>query len=116
MNASDLNEPVGAGTNTNEGWYERGQQVIPGGVNSPVRAFRSVGGVPFFVARGSGAHIWDVEGAKYIDYIQSYGASILGHADPDVISAITEAAALGTTFGAPTPGEVLFARGLHFSE
>ena len=112
MNASDLNEPVGAGTNTNEGWYERGQQVIPGGVNSPVRAFRSVGGVPFFVARGSGAHIWDVEGAKYIDYIQSYGASILGHADPDVISAITEAAALGTTFGAPTPGEVLLAEAL----
>jgi glutamate-1-semialdehyde 2,1-aminomutase len=94
---------------TNLGWYERGRAIIPGGVNSPVRAFRSVGGVPFFVQRGQGAYVWDVEGARYIDYIQSYGASILGHADPQVIAAISAAATNGTTFGAPTPGEVRLA-------
>ena len=94
---------------TNLGWYERGQAVIPGGVNSPVRAFRSVGGVPFFVQSGRGAYITDVEGTEYVDYIQSYGASILGHADPEITTAIGSAAVLGTTFGAPTPGEVRLA-------
>ncbi len=89
--------------------FERGLAVIPGGVNSPVRAFRSVGGTPFFVARGSGARIWDVEGNEFIDYVQSYGASILGHAHPEVVAAITRAAAGGTTFGAPTEGEVVLA-------
>jgi glutamate-1-semialdehyde 2,1-aminomutase len=72
-----------------------------------VRSFRSVGGgVPYFVARGEGAHVWDTEGRQYLDYVQSYGASILGHADPRVVGAVSSAAALGTTFGAPTRGEV----------
>lgn len=94
---------------TNEALFERGLRVIPGGVNSPVRAFRSVGGVPYFVERGEGAYVVDVEGTRFIDYVQSYGASILGHAHPKVIEAITTAAVKGTTFGAPTPGEVRLA-------
>lgn len=95
--------------NTNQSLFDRACRVIPGGVNSPVRAFRSVGGTPYFVARGEGAHVWDVEGRKYLDYVQSYGASILGHAHPKVIEAIRAAALEGTTFGAPTLGEVLLA-------
>lgn len=74
-----------------------------------MRAFRSVGGTPYFVARGEGARVWDVEGNEYIDYVQSYGASILGHANPEVVRAITQAAARGSTFGAPTEGEVVLA-------
>ncbi|MGI9577533.1 MAG: aminotransferase class III-fold pyridoxal phosphate-dependent enzyme, partial [Microthrixaceae bacterium] len=98
-----------AGASTNESVFERGLKVIPGGVNSPVRAFRSVGGSPMVVARGSGARIWDVEGNEFVDYVQSYGASILGHAHPAVIEAINRTAAGGTTFGAPTEGEVVLA-------
>jgi glutamate-1-semialdehyde 2,1-aminomutase len=94
---------------TNDELYRRGLARIPGGVNSPVRAFRSVGGTPYFVARGEGAHLWDVEGTRFIDYVQSYGASILGHAHPAVVAAIRDAAARGTTFGAPTEGEVRLA-------
>jgi glutamate-1-semialdehyde 2,1-aminomutase len=94
---------------TNEALFERAQQVIPGGVNSPVRAFKSVGGTPYFVARGEGASVWDVEGRRYLDYVQSYGASILGHAHPAVIEAVRKAALAGTTFGAPTEGEVRLA-------
>jgi glutamate-1-semialdehyde 2,1-aminomutase len=94
---------------TNEELWERACAVIPGGVNSPVRSFRSVGGTPYFVARGEGAFVWDVEGRRYLDYVQSYGASILGHAHPVVVAAIREAAAEGTTFGAPTEREVLLA-------
>jgi glutamate-1-semialdehyde 2,1-aminomutase len=97
---------------SNEGLFARAQSVIPGGVNSPVRAFGSVGGTPYFVARGCGAYVWDVEGRRYLDYVQSYGASILGHAPPDVVSAISAAAGLGATFGAPTEGEVLLAEQL----
>ena len=89
--------------------FSRAQQVIPGGVNSPVRAFRSVGGTPYFVARGEGAYVWDVDGNRYIDYVQSYGASILGHAHPKVVEAITRAAGDGTSYGAPTEREVLLA-------
>jgi glutamate-1-semialdehyde 2,1-aminomutase len=92
---------------TNEGLFERAQRVMPGGVSSPVRAFRAVGGTPYFVARAEGAWVTDVEGNRYLDYVQSYGASILGHAHPDVVEAIRGAAGLGTTYGAPTPGEVL---------
>lgn len=99
-------------TDTNAGWYERGLARIPGGVNSPVRAFRSVGGTPYFVSRAEGAYLWDVEGNRFIDYVQSYGASILGHAHPAIIDAIREAAPRGTTYGAPTPGEVLLAEEL----
>ena len=97
---------------TNEELYERGLRVIPGGVNSPVRAFRSVGGVPYFVSRAEGAHVWDVSGLRFIDLVQSYGASILGHADPEVVAAITSAAGRGSTYGAPTEGEVVLAEEL----
>jgi len=94
---------------TNRELYERAQLVIPGGVNSPVRSFRSVGGTPYFVARAKGPHVWDVEGRRYVDYVQSYGASILGHAHPDVVAAIVAAAPDGTTYGAPTEREVALA-------
>jgi hypothetical protein len=77
---------------TNARFRERACRVSPGGVNSPVRAFRGVGGTPYFVARGAGAYVWDVEGARYLDYVQSYGASVLGHAHPKVIEAIRQAA------------------------
>jgi len=94
---------------TNEGLFDRARRVTPGGVNSPVRAFRSVGGTPYFVAGGSGAYVTDVEGNRYLDFVQSYGASILGHAHPAVVEAIARAAREGTTFGAPTEREVLLA-------
>lgn len=97
---------------TNQDLFDRGQLVMPGGVNSPVRAFRSVGGTPYFVARGEGAHVWDVQGARYVDMVQSYGASILGHADPEVVEAIRDAAGRGSTYGAPTQGEVELAEAL----
>ncbi len=80
--------------------------MLPGGVNSPVRAFLSVGGIPYFVERAKGSRVFDSEGNEYLDYVQSYGASILGHADPAVIAAIQDAATRGTTFGAPTLREV----------
>jgi glutamate-1-semialdehyde 2,1-aminomutase len=92
---------------TNESLFERSCRVTPGGVNSPVRAFKAVGGTPYFVASGQGAYVTDVEGTTYIDYVQSYGASILGHAHPKVVEAVRRAAGEGTTFGAPTPREVL---------
>lgn len=94
---------------TNADLARRAEVHIPGGVNSPVRAFRSVGGTPYFVARGEGARVWDVEGREYVDYVQSYGASILGHADPEVVAVISRAATLGSTYGAPTEGEVVLA-------
>ncbi len=96
-------------TSRSERLFERAQQVTPGGVNSPVRAFRSVGGTPYFVERGEGAYVWDVDGNRYIDFVQSYGASILGHAHPKVIEAVRAAAGDGTSFGAPTEREVLLA-------
>ena len=95
--------------NSNEAWFERARRVIPGGVDSPVRSFASVGGTPYTVASGQGAYVIDVEGTRYLDYVQSYGASLLGHADPEVVAELREAATRGTTFGAPTPGEVLLA-------
>ncbi len=94
---------------TNESLFARARRVIPGGVSSPVRAFTSVGGTPYFVARASGAHVWDVEGRRYLDYVQSWGASILGHAHPVVVEAVQQAAAGGTSYGAPTEREVLLA-------
>lgn len=112
MSAPDLSRAVADGTEsgeTNASLHERASRVLVGGVNSPVRAFRSVGGTPYFVARGEGAYVWDVEGRRYIDFVQSYGASILGHAHPAVVATIREAAAQGTTFGAPTFREVLLA-------
>ncbi len=101
-------EPSG-GEKTNENLFERAKQLIPGGVNSPVRAFGSVGGTPYFVAYAEGPFVHDVEGRRYIDYVQSYGPSILGHAHPAIIEAITAAAAKGTSYGAPTESEVLIA-------
>lgn len=96
----------------NDALFTRAQNSIPGGVNSPVRAFGSVGGSPYFVARAEGAYVWDVAGRKYLDYVQSWGASILGHAHPKVIAAITEAAQRGTSYGAPTENEVLLAEAI----
>lgn len=87
-------------------WYERALARIPGGVSSPVRSFGSVGGRPFFTERGQGAYLFDTDGRRYIDYVQSWGASILGHAHPAVVEAVQRAAALGTSFGTPTRGEV----------
>ncbi|NCA99106.1 MAG: glutamate-1-semialdehyde-2,1-aminomutase [Clostridia bacterium] len=87
-------------------WFDRAQNSIPGGVNSPVRAFRSVGQSPRFIARGQGSHLWDEEGREYIDLVGSWGPLILGHAHPAVQEAIVKAAASGWTFGAPTTGEV----------
>src|SRR3954466_13086087 len=97
---------------SNEELFKRAGEVIPGGVKSPVRAFRSVGGTPYFVARGEGAYVWDVEGRQYIDYVQSYGASILGHANPRIVEAVQRAAAEGTSFGAPTEREVVLAEAI----
>ena len=97
---------------TNHDLFTRGLKVMPGGVNSPVRAFRSVGGTPNFIAEGQGAFVTDIEGTVFLDYVQSYGASILGHAHPVVIAAIENAAKRGTTFGAPTAGEVNLAEAL----
>jgi glutamate-1-semialdehyde 2,1-aminomutase len=90
----------------NERLFARAQRTIPGGVNSPVRAFRSVGGTPPFFARGAGAQVWDADGNGYIDYVGSWGPLILGHADPATVQAVQAAAANGLSFGAPTAGEV----------
>jgi len=89
--------------------FERACRVIPGGVNSPVRAFRTVGGEPVFFARAEGSYVYDVDGNRYVDYVGSWGPMILGHAHPEIVAAITEAAKHGTSFGAPTEREVLFA-------
>ncbi len=94
---------------TNLEWFEAASRVIPGGVDSPVRSFAAVGGTPYTVVAGEGAYVEDVEGHRYLDFVQSYGASILGHAHPGVVEVLRRAAALGTTFGAPTPGEVRLA-------
>jgi glutamate-1-semialdehyde 2,1-aminomutase len=90
----------------NELLFERAQRTIPGGVNSPVRAFRSVGGTPRFFERGAGAHVWDADGVKYIDYVGSWGPMILGHAHPDILAAVQARAVHGLSFGAPTEIEI----------
>jgi glutamate-1-semialdehyde 2,1-aminomutase len=87
--------------------YERARGLFPGGVNSPVRAFKAVGGTPVFLARGKGAHVWDADGNRYLDFLGSWGPLILGHADPEVLAAVKAAADDGTTFGASTEREVL---------
>ena len=96
-------------TEANRTLFERAQRVIPGGVNSPVRAFGSVGGTPYFVSRSDGPYVWDADGRRYIDYVQSYGPGILGHAHPVVLEAISVAASRGTSYGAPTEAEVVMA-------
>ena len=93
-------------TDLNDTLFERARQVIPGGVNSPVRAFRAVGGTPRFVKRAEGAYFWDANGNKYIDYIGSWGPMILGHGHPAVLEAVQKAALDGFSFGAPTEREV----------
>ena len=90
--------------------FQEAQTLFPGGVNSPVRAFRAVGGDPRFIARGEGAYLEDVDGRRYVDYMMSWGPLILGHAHPAVVAAIAETAARGTSFGAPSPLEVELAR------
>jgi glutamate-1-semialdehyde 2,1-aminomutase len=101
--------PAGPLVKRNEQLFERAQQTIPGGVNSPVRAFRSVGGTPPFIARAQGALLWDADGQRYIDLVGSWGPMILGHAHPAVVKAVQTAAASGLSFGAPTEAEVEFA-------
>ena len=89
--------------------FQRSQHSIPGGVNSPVRAFRSVGGVPRFLKRGLGSHVWDEDDQRYVDYVGSWGPIIVGHAHPAVVGAVQEAATHGLSFGAPTAGELAMA-------
>ncbi|MFH1141451.1 MAG: glutamate-1-semialdehyde 2,1-aminomutase [Chloroflexota bacterium] len=93
--------------------FSQAQALIPGGVNSPVRSFRAVGGQPPFIQKGKGSRLWDVDGNQYIDYVGSWGPLILGHAAPEIVTAVQQAAALGTSFGAPTEGEVELARLIH---
>ncbi|SET32051.1 glutamate-1-semialdehyde 2,1-aminomutase [Nitrosomonas marina] len=93
-------------TSRNQQLFELSQKIIPGGVNSPVRAFKSVGGNPVFFQRGQGAHVWDVDGKSYIDYVGSWGPLILGHAHPDVVKSVQKTSENGLTFGAPTEAEL----------
>ncbi|MDE2081392.1 MAG: glutamate-1-semialdehyde 2,1-aminomutase [Burkholderiales bacterium] len=97
---------------SNEQLFARAQQVIPGGVNSPVRAFRAVGGTPRFIERAQGAYLWDAEGRRYIDYIGSWGPMILGHGHPAVLDAVLKAAADGFSYGAPTEREIELAEAI----
>ena len=103
---------TGSGLPSNQRFFDRSCAAIPGGVNSSIRAFNAVGGTPYVVARAVGPHVWDVEGRRYIDLVQSYGAIILGHAHPTVVDAITRAAADGTSYGAPTPREMKLAEAI----
>jgi len=93
-------------THQSEALLARASRIIPGGVNSPVRAFRGVGGTPRFITRGEGSHIWDADGNRYIDYVGSWGPLLLGHRHPDVIHAIENVLTRGTSFGAPTEAEI----------
>ena len=102
----------GAGLASNEEVFNRSAKAIPGGVNSSIRAFKSVGGNPYIVSRAEGARVWDVEGNDLIDLVQSYGAIILGHAHPKVTEAIRAAAGDGTSYGAPTPREMKLAEAI----
>ena len=92
--------------------FRRAQTLIPGGVNSPVRAFRSVGGNPLFLARGEGSHIFDADGNEYIDYVGSWGPLLLGHRHPEILAALEQALTIGTSFGAPTEQEILLAEAI----
>jgi glutamate-1-semialdehyde 2,1-aminomutase len=93
-------------TTHNQQLFTDSQKFIPGGVNSPVRAFRSVGGTPLFLQRGQGAYVWDADGKKYTDYVGSWGPMIVGHCHPQVVKAVQDAAAQGLGFGAPTASEL----------
>ncbi|HEX6019368.1 MAG TPA: glutamate-1-semialdehyde 2,1-aminomutase [Burkholderiaceae bacterium] len=96
----------------NHALFERAQRVIPGGVNSPVRAFRAVGGTPRFISRAQGAYLWDAEDRRYIDYVGSWGPMILGHGHPAVLEAVQRAASRGLSFGAPTEAEIELAEAI----
>ncbi len=96
----------------NDELFARAQRTIPAGVNSPVRAFRSVGGTPRFFTRGEGPYVWDADGKRYIDYVGSWGPAIVGHAHPDVVRAVQESAVHGLSFGAPTESEIVMAETL----
>jgi len=89
-------------TTKNDSLFERARKTIPGGVNSPVRAFRAVGGTPRFIVRGQGSRVWDADGTQFIDYVCSWGPLVLGHAEPDVVAAVRDASGRGLSFGAPT--------------
>ena len=102
----------GLGIPSNQGIFDRSARAIPGGVNSSIRAFKSVGGTPYIVSRAEGARVWDVEGHELLDLVQSYGAIILGHAHPKVTEAIRAAAGDGTSYGAPTPREMKLAEAI----
>ncbi|MDK4562659.1 aminotransferase class III-fold pyridoxal phosphate-dependent enzyme, partial [Kingella kingae] len=95
--------------NRNEQLFERAKQIIPAGVNSPVRAFGSVGGTPRFIKRAQGAFVWDENGTQYTDYVGSWGTGIVGHSHPEVVEAVREAALGGLSFGAPTEAEIIIA-------
>ncbi|WP_328606065.1 glutamate-1-semialdehyde 2,1-aminomutase [Amycolatopsis sp. NBC_00345] len=97
---------MSTGTEQSKVWFERAKAAVPGGVNSPVRAFTSVGGTPRFMVRGEGPHLWDADGNRYVDLVSSWGPMILGHAHPQVVEAARAAAAGGLSFGTPTIGEV----------
>lgn len=97
---------------SSQSWLDQAEKVIPGGVNSPVRAFNGVGGTPVFIDHAEGAYLYDVEGNRYIDYVGSWGPMIAGHAHPHVIDAVQNAASHGLSYGAPTPGEVTMAERL----
>ena len=97
-------------TTRSEELFAAAKDLIPGGVNSPVRAFKSVGGTPRFIDRGEGAYFWDADGNRYIDYVLSWGPLVLGHAHPDVVEALAEAAKRGTSYGAPTALETELAQ------
>jgi glutamate-1-semialdehyde 2,1-aminomutase len=103
---------TGRGLPSNDAMFERSTRAIPGGVNSSIRAFKAVGGRPYVVARAEGPYVWDVEGTRYIDLVQSYGAVILGHAHPAITRALGAAATDGTSFGAPTPREMKLAEAI----
>ena len=92
-----------------EALFDRARKVMVGGVSSPVRAFKAVGGTPLFISHGKGSHIWSTDGARFTDYVCSWGALIAGHAHPQVLKAVSSALARGTSFGAPSESELLLA-------
>src|SRR3954471_18121544 len=98
---SNSNREARLSMSRNEQLFARAQRTIPAGVNSPVRAFRSVGGTPRFFTRGEGPYLWDADGQRYIDYVVSWGPAILGHAHPSVVRSVQESAVHGLSFGAP---------------
>src|SRR5215472_12733738 len=106
-NAMDNAERVNAGLNLvhSHALFAEAQKLLPGGVNSPVRAFRAVGGEPVFIERALGPNLYDVDGNRYLDYVQSWGPMILGHAHPEVLQAVVQASMRGFSFGTPTQAE-----------